>query len=152
MSKCNNCQFNEIEFDGEAIPRYDGGFDGEGTWVSVCSKGQTKHHEESGLNCKKHKAIESKCYGCKSVIPLSQLNQGFCSEQCKKIYIENVKKIVVKDEIRLTEINNRISELKLEKKTSVDEVEWMDLKLELQGVEHYLEEGKDILKKFGTVI
>lgn len=35
VSQCLNCQYNGEEFDGEAIPRYDGG----GQWVGICAKG-----------------------------------------------------------------------------------------------------------------
>jgi hypothetical protein len=148
--KCLTCRFNGEEFDGEAIPRYDGGYDGGGQWVGVCDKSQIKHYKEGGINCKKYDSIKSKCSGCNKVFSITELSQGFHSEECKLDFIERVKKSVVNDGKRLIEIQNRLKELEPINNLPANVIEWMELKGELQGVEHYFEEGKDILTRFGV--
>lgn len=149
-NKCWTCQFNGEEFDGDVEQHYDGTCSGSGQFVGICNKGQDKHYKENGVNCKKHKVITTKCMGCNNIVPITELKDGFHSDECKNNYINSVKETVNKEEKRLLEINNKIKELKgLE---NVDEIELMNLQWDLRVTEDCIEEGKDILKAYGIAV
>lgn len=143
-NKCSVCQFNDNYVDGEVIYQGIPAEEGYYEWVNECKKGYTKKHKKGGVNCKGFKEIMMKCMGCGKEFPITQIKNGFCSEKCEKQYIQNIKSSVERDKERLIEVNKEL--FKLSKCTNKNKIiKMMELEYEKQALEHYIEEGEQIL-------
>lgn len=148
---CKICKSNIGYEDGEAIPDGYGGYTGSSCWVQECKKGYTKKYEQDGLDCKGLEVITLKCQHCKQETAITDLKEGFCSENCKNTHLDMVKDQVINEEKRAKEIKSRLSKLsELDYLQHAEEIS--NLKLELNGCEHYLDEGRHILSAYGIAM